>query len=191
MIISRRISNAVFVRSCGTASGPTVRPRYFNDRKNRFIAVEPEKATLVRKAFRFTRPANIPSMKSAGAWRRSGSRSMHEQAPVHFGLPDGRSQNPFFYGVMAFERRTVRGKARADRFQAPCSTGCRRSWRRKASPRHPKLKPYLVSRTFPVRRMRLLHHHRNAERPQLSALHQAPCAMHAKICPRGGHRRTG
>ena len=43
---------------------------YFNDRNNRCIAVDMEKAKLVRKASSFTRPAISLYMKSVAAWRK-------------------------------------------------------------------------------------------------------------------------
>ena len=82
---------------------------YFNDRNNRCIAVQPEKAVLVRKAFELYATGDYAlhevrrRMEELGFSSSTGRRMSISDYQWTF-------QNPFFYGVMEFNGELYEGK---------------------------------------------------------------------------------
>ncbi len=82
---------------------------YFNDRNNRCIAVQPEKAKLVRKAFELYATGNYPLHEVR---RRMEELGLTSSMNKRMSISDYQwtFQNPFFYGVMAFNGELYEGK---------------------------------------------------------------------------------
>jgi len=119
---------------------------YFNDRNNRCIAVQPEKATLVRKAFELYATGNYALHEVR---RRMEELGLTSSMNKRMSISDFQwtFQNPFFYGVMAFNGELYEGKHEPiiskrlfDRVQKVMA--------QKSKPKTPQLKPYLYRGLF-------------------------------------------
>ena len=119
---------------------------YFNDRNNRCIGVDREKAKLVRKAFELYATGNFPlhevrkKMEEVGFTSCTNKRMSISDYQWTF-------QNPFFYGVMEFNGEFFEGKHEPiiskrlfDRVQEVL--------KQKSKPKGSKLKPYLYRGLF-------------------------------------------
>jgi DNA invertase Pin-like site-specific DNA recombinase len=119
---------------------------YFNDRNNRCIAVQPEKAKLVRKAFELYATGNFPLHEVRSRMEKIGFTSCTNK---RMSISDYQwmYQNPFFYGVMEFNGEFYEGKHEPiiskrlfDRVQEVMA--------QKSKPKSSKLKPYLYRGLF-------------------------------------------
>ena len=119
---------------------------YFNDRNNRCIAVRPEKATLVRKAFQLYATGNFPLYEVRSRMEELGlTSSMNKRMSISD--YQWTFQNPFYYGVMEFNGELFEGKHEPiiskrlfDRVQEVMA--------QKSKPKTPQLKPYLYRGLF-------------------------------------------
>ena len=119
---------------------------YFNDRNNRCISVQPEKAVLVRKAFELYATGNYALHE---VHRRMEEIGLTSCANKRMSISDFQKafQNPFFYGVMSFNGELYEGKHEPiiskrlfDRVQEVMA--------QKSKPKTPQLKPYLYRGFF-------------------------------------------
>jgi site-specific DNA recombinase len=119
---------------------------YFNDRNNRCIAVQPEKAALVRKAFELYATGEYPLHEVRRRMEEVGFTSSTNR---RLSISDYQwtFQNPFFYGVMEFNGELYEGKHQPiiskrlfDRVQEVMA--------QKSKPKTPQLKPYLYRGLF-------------------------------------------
>lgn len=119
---------------------------YFNDRNNRCIAVHPEKAKLVRKAFELYATGNYPLHEVRSRMEAVGFTSSTNK---RLSISDFQwmYQNPFFYGVMEFNGELFEGKHEPiiskllfDQVQEVMA--------QKSKPKSPQLKKYLYRGLF-------------------------------------------
>ena len=119
---------------------------YFNDRNNRCIGVQPEKALLVRKAFELYATGEYPLHEVRRRMEEIGFTSSMDK---RMSVSDYQwmFQNPFFYGVMEFNGELYEGKHEPiiskglfDRVQEVMAL--------KSKPKTPRLKPYLYRGLF-------------------------------------------
>ena len=105
---------------------------YFNDRNNRCIAVQPEKAKLVRKAFELYATGNYALHEVRSRMEEVGLTSC-QTGECPFRISNGCSK--IFSTASCPSMASFMRGSTSRSFPSVCLTRCRRSWRRKANPR--------------------------------------------------------
>ena len=119
---------------------------YFNDREARRIAVDPEKAKLVRKAFELYATGNYPLHEVRRRMSEIGLTSCNN-GQMSISDFQWMFKNPFFYGVMKFNGELFEGKHEPI-ISKRLFDEVQEVTQRKSKHKTPQLKPYLYRGLF-------------------------------------------
>ena len=119
---------------------------YFNDRDSRRIAVDPEKAKLVRKAFELYATGNYPLHEVRSRMSEIGLTSC-TNGRMSISDFQWMFKNPFFYGVMKFNGELYEGK-HDPIISKRLFDEVQEVTQRKSKHKTPQLKPYLYRGLF-------------------------------------------
>jgi site-specific DNA recombinase len=119
---------------------------YFNDRNNRCIAIQTEKALLVRKAFELYATGDYALHEVRSRMEALGFTSSTNR---RLSVSDYQwtFQNPFYYGVMEFNGEFYDGKHQPI-ISKQLFERVQQVMAEKSKPKTPKLKPYLYRGLF-------------------------------------------